>query len=150
MANFVPLFIAIGFFVLNIAMDTLLAVKKISPLLSDMKEQQDGSREMKLQLWTVVQLRRWKALFILAHLILGVVYIFFHEPIMQKILYIPSIALFIIEAVGLEMAVADKKLRFLRKPIVSCGIAGLLLAVIGFVVFTLLYPGAMPFFGKGA
>ena len=150
MANYIPLLVAVGLFFVYTVLNGILAANKLSPLLHDMLDQSDGSQEMKTQFRYVYSLRRSSALFLLAHLILGVLYLFLNTPVMRTILFVPSIVLFVIEVAGLILVAADKKMAFLRKPAVLAGTVGLVLAVIAFVVFFLLCPEAAPFIGKGA
>ncbi len=112
MANYIPLLVAVSLFLVYTVLNGILAANKLSPLLHDMLDQSDGSQEMKTQFRYVYNLRRSSALFLLAHLILGVLYLFLNTPVMRTILFVPSIVLFVIDVVGLILVAADKKMAF--------------------------------------
>ena len=112
-----------------------------------MKNEDDGSEEMSFLLDFTLEARQLTGAYLWLQWIVGMVYIFWQAPIMHKILFIPSIALFFIQVFKLlSLVPLFKKYRYFCAPIITTLIVGILLTVIGFVALWRFYPEEGAFF----
>ena len=139
-SNFIPLISSAGLFLFHMILLIIFTLTKLIPLQQDFVMNNDGSEEMALQEKNITRIRYYSNGHSWICLILGIVYIFVPKHFMTIIYFSLSASLFVYLIFKLFAVLADRRLRYMRKPVILSIVCELIYCAAYFAVMFFFFP----------